>query len=346
MMKFMVGYQLNAREELIPAVIRGKTRIHEVYFPWGDIPTGRGVPLERSGLPPFEAQNMLINDLTLLSGEGIGLNLLLNGNCYGKDSLSRAFFEKTGNAVDYLANRFLLCSVTTSSPLIGKFLKANFTGLEIRASVNMEIGTIQGMEYVAPYFDGYYMDRDYNRCLSRIRELKQWCDDNGKRLYLLANSGCLNHCSVHNFHDNLVAHEQEIRVMDNAYEFRGICHDYLRDRTRQEQYLRDTNFIRPEDIPLYEPYFAAVKLATRTNRNPVRVMDAYLSGSYCGNLMELMEPDHAEAFYPAILENSRIPAEFGNHVLNCPKNCGTCDYCKTVFNNAKHILESGGIVSC
>ena len=89
-----------------------------------------------------------------------------------------------------------------------------------------------------------------------------------------------------------------------------------------------------------------MKLATRTNRNPVRVMDAYLNGSYSGNLMELMEPNHAEAFYPAVLENSRIPPEFGKHVLNCPKNCGTCDYCKTVFNNAKHILESGGIVSC
>ena len=61
-MKFMVGYQLNARQELIPAVVRGKTQIHEVYFPWGDIPTGRGVPLEQSTLQPFEAQNMLTSD--------------------------------------------------------------------------------------------------------------------------------------------------------------------------------------------------------------------------------------------------------------------------------------------
>ncbi len=342
----MVGYQLNAREEFIPAIVREKAHIHEVYFPWSDIPTGRGVPLEQGGLQPFEAQNMLAEDLKTLSQELIGLNLLLNGNCYGKDSQSRAFFEKIGNAVDYLANNFTLRSVTVTSPLIAKFLKSNFPELEVRASVNMEIGTVQGMDYIAQYFDGYYMNRDYNRNRQRIEELKNWCDENGKKLYLLANSGCMNHCSVHNFHDNLVAHEQEIRAMDNAYEFRGICHEFFSNKNKQELYLRDTNFIRPEDITLYEEYFDVVKLATRTNRNPVRVLEAYLRGSYSGNIMELMEPNHAEAFYPVILENKRIPAEFGAHVLDCSKKCLQCNYCKEIFNNAKVTLESGGIVSC
>ena len=44
--------------------------------------------------------------------------------------------------------------------------------------------------------------------------------------------------------------------------------------------------------------------------------------------------------------NSRIPAEFGEHVLNCPKNCGQCTYCEEIFSKAKVILESGGIASC
>ena len=345
-MKFMAGYQLNAREDLLAAVIRAKERISEVYFPWGDIPTGRGVPLEQGELLPWEAQTLLAEDLKHLSDEGIGLNLLLNGNCYGRESQSRSFFEKIGNSTEWLANRFLLRSVTTSSPLIAKFLKKNFPDLEIRASVNMEIGTVQGMDYLAEWFDGYYMNRDFNRCRARIEELKTWCDENGKKLYLLANSGCLKHCSVHNFHDNLVAHEQEIRTMDNAYEFRGLCHEYLARKEKQIHYLRDTTFVRPEDLPLYAPYFDVVKLATRSSRNPVRILEAYLNGSYSGNLMDLMEPDHAEAFYPAVLENSRIPAEFAAHVLDCPGNCGTCTYCDEIFSNAKVILESGGIASC
>ena len=36
------------------------------------------------------------------------------------------------------------------------------------------------------------------------------CDAEGKELYMLANSGCLNNCSAHVFHDNLVAHEAQI----------------------------------------------------------------------------------------------------------------------------------------
>ena len=66
-MKFMVGYQLNARTDLLATVIRAKERIHEVYFPWGDIPTGRGVPLEQGELLPLDAQNLLVEDLRLLT---------------------------------------------------------------------------------------------------------------------------------------------------------------------------------------------------------------------------------------------------------------------------------------
>ena len=47
-----------------------------------------------------------------------------------------------------------MASVTTTSPLIAKFIKNNFEELEVRASVNMEIGTVQGLDYLAEYFDG------------------------------------------------------------------------------------------------------------------------------------------------------------------------------------------------
>ena len=175
-MKFMIGYNFGCHAELLDAAIASAEKIHEVYFPWGDIVTGRGTVLG------FENQNILIADLKRLSTAGIGLNLLLNGNCYGRDSQSRAFFEKIGDCVDYLLTHLFLRSVTTSSPLIAKFLKANFEGLEIRASVNMEIGTVQGMDYLADYFDSFYMCRDYNRNRQRILQLKSWCNVNGKKL--------------------------------------------------------------------------------------------------------------------------------------------------------------------
>ncbi len=299
-MKFTVGLQYT-NEEFLSCILENKNQVHEVYFAWADFPNGRSNQLQNSALAPWELQERQSQVLERLSREGIALNLLFNANCYGKDSQSRAFFNKVGQTVDYIQTRFGLGSITTTSPLIAKFVKNNFEDIAVRASVNMEIGTVQGMDYLAEYFDGYYMKREWNRDFEKIEALSAWCKENGKHLHMLANSGCLNHCSAHNFHDNLVAHEQEIAQMDNAYQFGGICKEYLKNPAHYKSLIEDTNFIRPEDISKYEPYFEAVKLATRVHRSPSMVLRSYIRGSYSGNVLELLEPAHS--IYPYVIEN-------------------------------------------
>lgn len=312
-MKYMVGLK-NADENLLENIVENKEHIYEVYFSWGDIPNGRTSQLESHGYTTWEMQDMQRNALKELSQEGIALNLLFNANCYGKDSQSRAFLNKVGTIVDYVENNYGLQSVTTTSPLIAKFIKNNFEHLEVRASVNMEIGTVQGMDYLAEYFDSYYMKRELNRDFEAIKTLHKWCNENGKKMYLLANSGCLNFCSAHNFHDNLVAHEAEISQMDNAYDFHGICKEYLKSKNHYQALIDNTNFVRPEDMHLYEPYFEAAKLATRIHRNPSMVLNTYVRERYSGNILELLEPAHN--IYPYVVENGsplklrRIDEEF------------------------------------
>ena len=299
-MKYAVGLQFT-NEAFVDCIIENKEHVSEVYFSWGDFPNGRSSQLQNELYTPWELQLLQIDVLKKLSEHGIAFNLLFNANCYGKDSQSRAFFEKIGMTIDYIKENYGLASVTTTSPLIAKFIKNNFKKIEVRASVNMEIGTIQGMDYLAEYFDGYYMKREYNRYFDKIRELSDWCKNNSKKLYMLANSGCLNHCSAHHFHDNLVAHEQEIYHMDNAYNFGGICKEYLRDEKHYMSLIHDTNFIRPEDIEKYEPYFEAVKLATRIHKSPSMVLNSYIRGKYSGNILDILEPAHS--IYPYVIEN-------------------------------------------
>ena len=340
-MKYMIGYQISPDKSLISAIVKNRKDISELYFSWDDFPNGRNVFVNKEGYQAFEIQAHLVDDLQTLSEAGIKLNLLLNANCYGRLSLSKILFNKIGNTIDYIHSRFDLHSVTTTSPVIAKFVKNNFSELEIRASVNMEIGTVQGMDYIADYFDAYYMKRELNRNIKAITELKRWSDANNKKLYMLANSGCLNHCSAHNFHDNLVAHENGIKAVDNAFEFRGTCHDYLRSKEKQLSIIKDSNYVRPEDIYLYEDYFDAVKLATRINHNPVAVLNAYIKGHYSGNVMELLEPNHAESFYPLLIENSRFPEDYAQKIMNCNKNCSECGYCLNVFNKVKININEG-----
>ena len=298
-MRYSVG--LNKNYSFIETIKEFKEHIYEVYFSWGDFPNGRSNQILGEGYTSWELQQLQIDALTELKNENIDLNLLFNANCYGSDSQSRVFFDKVGTTVDYVKENFRLKSVTTTSPLIAKFIKNNFEDLEVRASVNMEIGTIEGMKYISDYFDSFYMKRELNRDFNAIENLHNWCENNGKSLYMLVNSGCLNHCSVHNFHDNLVAHETEIAKMDNAYNFTGMCKEFLKKEENYKSLIEDTNFVRPEDICKYEKYFKAVKLATRISRCPDMILKSYVNKKYVGNILEILEPAHS--IYPYVVEN-------------------------------------------
>ena len=244
--------------------------------------------------------------------------------------MSRSFYNDIGDMIEFCNENFGTCYVTTTSPVIAKFVKQNFFDVLTRASVNMEIGTVEGMAYVSKYFDSYYMKREYNRDFEHIKKLKAWCDDNGKKMHLLANSGCLNNCSCHFFHDNLVAHENEISAMDNAYIFDGICKEYFSDENNLANLKNITNFVRPEDIHLYEDYFEAAKLATRVSDNPVRIIESYINSKYSGNILELLEPHHN--IYPYVLENGKdlvlkkinTDTPLLSDETECNMNCESC----------------------
>ena len=315
-MKFSVGYQLRPETDFIDTIISNKDSIHEVYFAWDGFANGRNTTYIANDFSKWEATNRKMSDLSTLSKNGINFNLLFNATCYGADSLSKAFFESIGDTTDFVKTTFGLSSITTTSPIIGKFIKENFSDIDVRASVNMSIGTIEGMDYISDYFDSFYLKRELNRDFGAIKKLKKWCEDNGKGLYALANSGCLNNCSAHTFHDNLVSHENEIRKMDNGYAFHGICHKYLSNKEHIKSYLDITNFIRPEDTELYEGLFPSLKLATRVSNNPSRILKAYIENKkFSGSVCDLLEPNHTHTLYPYILDNSKILKTITNEKL-------------------------------
>ena len=301
-MKFCVGLPKND-DRFIECITQNADEIYEVYFSWGDFASGRSAQAHSDDYLPWELIKIQENALQTISKSGIKLNLLFNANCYGKDSQSRAFFNKIGNTVDYIKEKYGLSSVTTASPLIAKFIKNNFESIETRASVNMEIGTIEGMEYLAGYFDSFYVKRELNRNIDELKTLLNWAKSSDKQLFGLVNSGCLNHCSAHNFHDNLVAHEAEISAMDNCYNFGGICHEFLKNENNLKKLAERTNFIRPEDIDKYDGIFTAAKLATRIHKNPTEVLKSYINRKYSGDILRLLEPQHS--IYPYILENGQ-----------------------------------------
>ena len=280
-MKFSAGYQ--ADTAWIDALIARRDALCDVYFAFGAMPSGRMAVAD---------EERQLEDLGRLADAGISLHLLFNANCYGAKAQSRKLFDEIGGTIERFADG-ALAGVTTTSPLIARFVKDNFPDLETRASVNMEIGTEEGMEYLADVFDGFYLKRELNRDIDAVRKVKEWCDRNGKKLYILANSGCLNYCSSHVFHDNLVAHEAEIAREDNGYAYRGTCWTWLANAENRAKWMGRTNWIAPEDVTKYEGLCAAMKLATRVNAHPVRILESYATGSHVGDIKGLLEPDHS-----------------------------------------------------
>lgn len=315
-MRFSVGWRVEEDDRFLREILARKSDIYEVYFSWGKFPSGRNDQTRTLGLTPWEAQARQTEALSAFAAADIPVNILFNANCYGAQSQSRTFFNEIGTVLSYVAERCRLVSVTTTSFLVAKFIKQNFPGLDVRASVNMSLGTPHALEYASEYFDSFYVQREKNRDFASLRSLRAWCDKNGKEMYLLANSGCLNDCSAHTFHDNLVAHEQEIAAMDNGYAFSGLCREFLQKSENRMQFLPCTNFIRPEDVSLYDGLVPAMKLATRVHKNPVQILRAYIDNRrFSGNLPSLLEPDHAGVLYPYILENSKIKRKLENDTL-------------------------------
>jgi len=332
--KFSVGYQLIEEGEIFCNIVeKYKNRIEEVYFPWLNLPSGRGPIAEKSGYINWEAQKQLEYELRKIKKMGIKLNLLLNASCWGENSLSINLANLVISIIDYLKENIEIDSVTAFSPVVAYIIKKNFPEIEIRASVNMRIGNIRGMEQVKELFDSFVMQREYNRDFERTEELKEWCEKNGKKLSILVNSGCLNFCSVQGFHDNVISHELEVFTKANIIEdIPGNCWSFYRNTENWKYLIKDTSWIRPEDLHYYERYFDTVKLATRINPEPEKVIKAYSEEKYDGNLLDLFEPSHSKIFYPYIIENSKFPDNWFEKILFCKKNCKDCLYCSEVLN--------------
>jgi collagenase-like PrtC family protease len=332
-MTFAVGYQLPEEDEepLVDVVRDFLPRIGEVYFPWLDMPSGRSPMTAAGGLVDWEGQARLEQDLRRLKHMGVRLDLLFNAACYGRHGMSRHLANLVCSTIAHLQQLVGLDLVTTTSPMIAGTVKQHFPDIEVRASVNMRIGTVKGMEYVADRFDSFTMQREYNRDLGRISELREWCDAHGKGLSMLANSGCLSFCSAQTFHDNLVAHESEVSETVNLSDTTpALCWDYYRDTENWVTCLQNS-WIRPEDIKRYEAAFPLIKLATRMHANPRRVVEAYCTGQFEGNLLDLLEPGHGPVLAPYTIDNARFPADWFERTTSCDRRCQSCDYCASVL---------------
>ncbi len=335
-MKYAIGYPNHSRGSFFALVTPYLDKIGELYFPWENLSAGR-VPF---GLDDLTARERLESELGLFAAAGVRLNLLLNGSCYGGQAISNDLARRVCMIVEYLYERYGLQVVTTASPFIASALKRFFPQIEVRASVNMWIDGVEGMRQCTDLFDSFYLKREYNRRPDAIASQYAWCQANGKKLYMLANSGCIPNCAYHIFHDTMVSHASEVMRTVNDDDFQPYNCRRLMASEENRYLLLAGNMVRPEDIRHYEGIIDGVKLATRIHPYPVTVIGAYARGRFTGDLCALTEPGFGNLLAPYMLENAAVPEDFWQVTTSCSRNCDGCGYCKEVYQKILRKIES------
>ena len=211
--KYSIGYQMRGDygDTDFPAMVdKYRDRISEVFFP---------MPGDSSGRPPIgsgskkdimELLAVFCKDLDALHEIGVPGVLLFNSACYGGNAVSYGLFNHVKDSIEMVRKHIDLIALTTMSMPIAEFVKMNFKELPVRASVNMYLEDVGQMSLASRYFDGFYLGREANRDMARIKRIREWCDAHGKSLHLLANSGCLHHCPFKHFHLNASAHYRDL----------------------------------------------------------------------------------------------------------------------------------------
>lgn len=339
-LKFSIGYPCAAPQSFFNTVAPYLDRVGELYFAYHQHPTGRA-SFEND---PRYDENRLTAELARFADYGVRLNLLLNGNCFGGEAISSALANRVIATVETLVNSVGLHAVTTASPFVAETVKKHFPYIDVRASVNMWIDGIAGMRQCADVFDSFYVKRDYHYCIEEIRAEHTWCQENGKKLYLLANSGCIPHCAYHTFHDNMVSHSTEVNAQKKSAGFEPYACRRIMAKPENRYLLLSGNLVRPEDIHHYEDLVDGIKLATRIHPFPAVVIGAYKRERFDGDVSSLTEPGFGDMLSPFILDNAAIPANYWEHKTSCARTaahgstvpCETCGYCASVY---KQILK-------
>ena len=331
--KFAVGHFLTAKPDdpasFAELARRFAPRLREVYFPWPGLSNARAKVYDK---PDDEAR--IVADLKYCREHGMKLDILANATCYADKAFTEEQRLQIVGIIRHLDKLGLYPEiVTTTSPFIAKVFKLNFPDIEVRASVNMRLRNTLALEYLAPLYDSYYICRDVQRDLPTFHMMTAWCREHGKKLCMLANSGCVRNCPWQVFHETLLSHRFTDSFPEMGREDMGlVCNKIFEKKSMRANFLRCT-WIRPEDIHVFEPELETIKLSTREAVHPLEIAEAYVNGSFDGDLVRLMDPIHTFGFRPYRVDNKSFPADWVTSGIagKCAENCVHCGKCEQIL---------------
>jgi len=326
-----VGWFDNA--PFIEICTRYLPRIRETFFAWPGVKASR--PMDDW---TDERYARLISDLKWARANGIELDTIFNANCYGDLALSEKLADHVSAKLREMDAEGLFPEhLTTTSPFIATVVRQRFPSVKIRLSVNTNITTENALGYIDELYDAFYVGLGEHRRLEDVKRISDWAHARGKTVGLYVNSGCLRDCPFHQFHNNLHGHNRlRQSAVGEKFNFSVFRCRTNYERGNYEDFLRGL-WIRPEDLPRYEPSVDVVKIATRRHPNPEAILRAYATYAYEGDLAEITDPFF---HFPQTIDNAALGASpLWPSVRDC-KDAGHCRRCGRCAELLKEVSKA------
>ena len=277
-------------------IIRENDKEHLIHNLYGKIKSD-GLPGGRatSIIPDF-SMNQLCDYVKECKKNKLTFNYLINPLCLGQKELDPDEGTKIRSFI-HDAYDIGIRAFTVNSPSLIKYIKKQFSDVFITLGLYAYPVNVQHIEYWRSWgVDEITLDHTFNRNFELLKKVMTLYKDSDLRLRVIANNLCIKDCPFRLAHGCFASHSVT----------EGISMDYMlinclyRKITTPKSILT-SEWIRPEDIHLYEELASetgytgfSVKLVDRTRPTSFieRVIKAYMSESYDGNLLDILNwPD-------------------------------------------------------
>ncbi|MCR3758676.1 hypothetical protein KYB31_06660 [Clostridium felsineum] len=228
--------------------------------------------------------------------------------------------------------------------LQGEYIKN--LGYEIELSVVSNIDSVEKIDqlmYVHPYIDSICL---YNNFLNEGDALNYIRTKYNKlKLKILVNHLCMYNCAAHVEHHDIqcnimvdkmdTSNINEWRLFSNQRQIMPsskLCNFAMENRNINV--LRETSFLRPEDLGLYDNFIDLYKISGREHPADeiLKWIKIYGERKYSGNLLDIVDVP----FNPTYgLDNEKFPEAYASTKFNCSHKCYKCGYCNKIIEDVK-----------
>lgn len=299
------------------------------------------------------------NFITLLSSAGVDFNYTMNGIFPGS---KKEFVEwKEKEVVDFAKHLqdIGVKRITIANLIMADVLRNAGIDIKLEASTILHVDTVTQAKYL---WDTYKIDKICgnllkNRYVNFLKNMATFCNNNGMTYEVMVNEFCgvggkdyATHCCLRDF--CYLAHSTNV-TKEDALSLRGFPMQHCIDarNTDLANWMR-MRFIRPEDLYRYESIgISHFKITGRTGTTEYisKMAEAYMKGSWEGNLLGLWKPletiyteqKESEFKQPVFVDNKELDRFldhwFDNPSFDCALEvCGsTCRYCHDYCNKEK-----------